>query len=159
MTSFGSYIKKNCDEKKVTKIKDMKDFFSDKEALKNTNPEKAVYTVYVKKGRFMSFGLAVIEPGSVGKEYFMTRGHYHTKKSAEVYIHIKGRGLLLLQNRRFKKVRMEKGNTYFVPPGYAHRVVNTGKNRLEFISVYSPESGHDYGKIRKKGFRRRIFRP
>src|SRR2546426_8822184 len=45
-------------------------------------------------------GPTTIQPGRVGDEYFMTRGHFHARADAsEVYLMLRGEGRLLVQRR------------------------------------------------------------
>ena len=142
-------------DKKITiRLKDMINFFSDKEAVyKRIKQNPLIYVVLVKKDKEMEFTLTILEPGKIGKEYFMTRGHYHKLLSPEIYILLAGEGILLLKNKKLKKIKLEKNKPYYIDPCCAHRVVNTGKKKMQFISIYSPRAGHDYKKIKKKGFK------
>src|SRR5680860_421861 len=86
-------------------LNDLISFFFDSksvsEFLKKDNP--LVYEVYEsvvpnKEGHLI-FGTSIIYPGKIGKEFFMTKGHYHTKPtSAEVYFCFKGKGFLIMQD-------------------------------------------------------------
>ena len=103
----------------------------------------------------------VIHPGSIGREYFMTKGHYHAERATgEVYLGLAGRGLLLLQTEEGETDEqvLERGAVAYVPPGWAHRTVNTGDEPLVFFAVYPGQAGHDYGTIETDGFRRRVLR-
>ena len=54
------------------------------------------------------FGRTIIEPGKVGAEYFMTKGHIHKiKNRAEYYWCIQGEGMLILMNEK-RQTRAEK---------------------------------------------------
>ncbi len=144
---FVEEIKKRPDEKKVVRYKDMEDFFSEKVKDKG-NP--LVYTVFIKKFGDMNCAITIIESSKIGKEFFMTKGHAHRKPFLEVYIVLKGKGILVLKNKKGKKFMQEKKIkikspfVYFVPEDAAHRVINNGKSKLEFLSVYSNKVGHDY---------------
>ena len=107
----------------------------------------------------MTYALTVMAPGKVGSEYHMTKGHFHKRNDAgEIYICMSGEGSLLLQDRlgAVEKVDMSKGDVAYVPPGVAHRSVNTGKDELAFLAIYSPDAGHDYESIVKRGFSKRL---
>jgi glucose-6-phosphate isomerase len=46
----------------------------------------------------MALGATRIQPGKVGDEYFMTKGHFHeAKNQPEIYFCVKGQGTLLMQ--------------------------------------------------------------
>jgi glucose-6-phosphate isomerase len=151
------YVKKRPDKKVLIRLRDMKTFFSDKKAVnKRLKENPLIYTVLIKELKEIEYAITIIESGEIGKEHFMTRGHYHKKAYPEIYILVKGKGILLLQNKKFEKIRMRKGKAIYVHPKYAHRAVNMGWKKLEFLSIYSPKSGHNYKSIEKKGFRKRL---
>jgi oxalate decarboxylase/phosphoglucose isomerase-like protein (cupin superfamily) len=47
---------------------------------------------------------------------------------------------------------------HHVPPGTAHRAVNTGRAPLVFVSYWASETGHDYRTILEQGFGARVLR-
>lgn len=103
----------------------------------------------------------VIQPGAVGDEYFMTKGHYHSiRATGEVYLGLSGIGILLLMTEEgaCSAIAMERGTAAYVPPYWAHRTVNTGDDPFVFFAVYPGNAGHDYGTIESSGFVQRVFR-
>lgn len=103
----------------------------------------------------------VIHPGVVGDEYFMTKGHYHSKRATgEVYLGLSGSGYLLLmtESGEVSAVPMQRGTLAYVPPYWAHRTVNTGDEPFVFFAVYPGHAGHDYGSIESTGFPQRVLR-
>ena len=97
-----------------------------------------------------------MEPGRVGDEYFMTRGHFHVRRDrGEVYYTQSGEGLLLLESRsgETRVVEMRPGICAFIPPDWGHRSINTGSSKLVFVWVCNADAGHDYGQIMEKGMR------
>jgi glucose-6-phosphate isomerase len=103
----------------------------------------------------------VIQPGTVGDEYFMTKGHFHAERgTGEVYVGLAGRGRLLLmtEDGARAELAMERGTVAYVPPYWAHRTVNTGGEPFVFFAVYPGEAGHDYGTIESTGFPQRVVR-
>ena len=91
----------------------------------------------------------------------MTKGHFHAERATgEVYVGLAGRGLLLLQTEEGETAEqpMGRGTVAYVPPGWAHRTVNTGDEELVFFAVYPGQAGHDYGTIETTGFLRRVVR-
>ena len=110
-----------------------------------------------QKEGHLNIGWTKIYPGKVGDEYYMTRGHFHkVEASGEVYIGLRGEGIVLTQTRDGKCVHAEiaEGKIVYVPPGVAHRTVNTGDKPLIFLYIYPSYSGHDYGTIAELGFAR-----
>ena len=102
----------------------------------------------------------VIEPGTVGGELYMTKGHFHADRdTGEVYVGLRGRGCLLLatEDGEHAELPMERGTLAYVPPRWAHRTVNTGDAPFAFLAVYPGQAGHDYGAIESKGFPQRVF--
>jgi len=107
----------------------------------------------------LQFGTSITYPGKVGKEYFMTKGHFHeVLETAEVYYTLSGEGYMLLETPEgeWKAEALEKGKALYVPPRWAHRSINTGNTPLVTFFVFRGDAGHDYGTIEKKGFRRLI---
>jgi glucose-6-phosphate isomerase len=105
------------------------------------------------------FGTSIVYPGKVGREYFMTKGHFHTiLNTPEVYYCLSGEGYMLMENPEgdWKAERFTPGQAVYVPPRYAHRSINVGEQPLVTFFVYRADSGHDYGTIETKGFRKLI---
>ena len=136
-------------------LRDLADVFSDAEAVRSRlardNPVVYEFHEYVAAHRRGELATATctLFPGKVGKEFHVTRGHFHDPADyAEVYYVESGRGLLLLQSRQrhFVSVEMRPGAILYVPPDYFHRTANVGDEPLVFFGVYSAEAGHDYGK-------------
>jgi len=122
------------------------------------NGDPVVYEVneYKKEGSDLFFGTTTMQPGKVGEEYFMTRGHFHLRRDmAEFYCTQHGSGLLLLQNRDGKSetVEMREGSCAFIPPDWAHRSINTGSDPLVFTWFCNVLAGHDYDAIATQGMR------
>jgi glucose-6-phosphate isomerase len=99
----------------------------------------------------------VLRPGKIGDEYYMTKGHYHeTAHTAEVYIGLRGRGLLLMQvDDQFRLIEMQPGAVAYIPPAWGHRTVNVGTEPFIFLAVCPGDAGHDYASIEREGFARR----
>ena len=106
------------------------------------------------------FCISTLQPGKVGDEYFMTKGHYHTVlHTGEIYLCLRGQGYMLMKTKdgRFAAERMEKHRMVYIPPYWGHRSVNTGAEPLVSYCVYNAEAGHNYGDIEKEGFLKRVF--
>jgi glucose-6-phosphate isomerase, archaeal len=104
----------------------------------------------------LHYGLGVIQPGRVGQEFFMTKGHLHEwREAAEVYIGLSGAGLMLLEHEsggELRAVPFGANSIVYVPGFTAHRTVNVGTEALKYIGVYPARAGHDYGAIRERNF-------
>ena len=144
---------KGYSKKVVRKYSDMKEFFQGK---REDNP--TIYEVYECETKGLNFATTIIYPGKVENEYFMTKGHIHKKNTDEIYIGIKGRGLILLQSKDdFLSFEIKKDMIIHVPEGYAHRSVNISNENLVFLAIYANDAGHDYDFIKRKGFRKRVI--
>lgn len=133
------------------------------EALLNKE-DQVLYEVFEVKrpevaGELLQ-GISIVHPGKVGEEYFMTKGHFHSVlETAEVYYCMKGEGVMVMEtlggNWAIESLQPEK--VLYVPPGWAHRSVNTSSDEdLVTFFVYPGNAGHDYGSIEKHGFRKLV---
>lgn len=150
----------------VRKASDMKGYYKDEHALtrlieNDYNPlHYEVFEVPVPEeyGHLM-YCISTLQPGLVGDEYYMTKGHYHTiSGTAEIYLCLKGEGYMLMKTVEglSNAVKMSRGQMVYVPPFWAHRSVNTGKEPLVSFCVYQADAGHNYGDIKEEGFPIRI---
>jgi glucose-6-phosphate isomerase len=97
----------------------------------------------------------VLQPGTVGGEYYMTKGHFHqVRDRAEVYLGLAGEGRLVTatEDGRHAVEPIRRGTISYVPGGWAHRSVNVGDEPLVFFAVYVGDAGHDYGTVERRGF-------
>ena len=104
------------------------------------------------------YAVTVLEPGTVGDEYFMTRGHFHTKpERGEWMMTIRGQGELWLMDRQrnSRTESMTVGSVHNIDGRFAHRVVNTGNESLVFMVVWLSDCGHDYEASRDLGWPQR----
>ncbi|MEM2902366.1 MAG: glucose-6-phosphate isomerase family protein [Candidatus Bathyarchaeia archaeon] len=144
------------------RLSDLKTFFMEKDVVEEMlksglNP--LIYEVYectqpAEKGH-LNFGTTILKPGKIGKEFYLTKGHYHLKdESSEVYLGFKGEGLILLQSKtgETKVTSIGPGKVVYVPPKWGHRTVNVGNEELVFFFTYPADAGHDYETVEKSGF-------
>lgn len=107
-------------------------------------------------------GLGVLQPGIIGDEYFLTKGHLHTwREAAEIYIGLSGSGAMLLEdesNRGSRMVLLHANSIVYVPGHTVHRTINTGEEPLVYLGVYPARAGHDYGAIARRNFRSVVVR-
>jgi glucose-6-phosphate isomerase len=97
----------------------------------------------------------VIEPGRVGDEFFMTKGHFHAHRDrAEIYVGLRGEGRLVMATEDARAVvePVRAGTVSYVPGYWAHRTVNVGDEPLVFYAVYPGDAGYDYATIEREGF-------
>ncbi len=105
------------------------------------------------------FGTSIVYPGKVGDEYYMTKGHFHTiLDTGEVYYCLSGEGAMLMENPEgdCNIQYFSPGKAVYVPPCYAHRTINLGKEPLVTFFTFRADAGHDYGTIETKGYRKLI---
>ena len=146
-------------------LSDMRGMFCDDDAYEKALAEgdRLVYEFYElgcpEESGQLAFGTSITYPGTVGNEYYMTKGHFHTVlATAEVYYCLSGEGYMMMENPE-GDVRIEKlipGNALYVPERYAHRSINTGSSPLVTFFVFRGDAGHNYGTIETKGYRKLI---
>lgn len=121
---------------KKTTLASLKGVFHDECCRCELPQDKVVYCVdmlpaQVSEGE-LNFGVSHIEPGTVGNEFNMTRGHIHERiEQAEYYLGSQGEGLLVMQSQQ-GEVTIEKvfpGSIHHIPGFTAHRLVNTGEKK------------------------------
>jgi len=106
-------------------------------------------------GANLQCSTTVLEPGTAGREYYMTKGHFHqVRDRAEVYLGLAGEGRLVLaaEDGRHAVEPIRRGTVSYVPGGWAHRSVNVGDRPLVFFAVYVGDAGHDYRTVERTGF-------
>ena len=146
-------------------LSDMRGMFCDDDAYEKALAEgdRLVYEFYElgcpEESGQLAFGTSITYPGTVGNEYYMTKGHFDTVlATAEVYYCLSGEGYMMMENPE-GDVRIEKlipGNALYVPERYAHRSINTGSSPLVTFFVFRGDAGHNYGTIETKGYRKLI---
>jgi glucose-6-phosphate isomerase len=75
-------------------------------------------------------------PGKVNSEFKMTRGHLHNAE--EVYLVLKGKGKMIIDN---KEIQIKKDDLITIPKNVWHRSINTGKEKLVFLTVFRKHKG------------------
>jgi glucose-6-phosphate isomerase len=138
-------------------LSQMRDAFFDQKAVDKqiVLEDKPIVDVYMapvpsEHGHFMSL-MTIVYPGTVGDECFMTMGHIHTdfENAPEVYITLKGQGLLVMQtvDGETSVLDMVPGELNYIPSGWAHRSINTGDEPLVFLGIYTADAVRDYSFI------------
>lgn len=121
-----------------------------------------VYTVVSSPvpeiARELPQSITTIQPGTLGGEFYMTKGHQHPDAQGEIYLGLGGvGGLLMFDGERAKWIDMAVGVIGYIPPGWAHRSVNTGTVPYRFLAVYPGSAGHDYGWVLEHGMGQRAY--
>lgn len=159
-------VMENAQNHQVRHASDMRGYYADEQALERLIAEHGDPVHYqvsevpvpYEYGHQM-FCISRLHPGTVGDEYFMTKGHYHTViETGEIYFGLRGEGYMLMktQDGEVRAEHISRGRMVYVPPYWAHRSVNTGSEDLVSYCVYPAEAGHNYGDIREEGFIKRI---
>jgi len=149
----------------IRKLSDMVDMYQNQEVIKETLKENPIiykfYNVEIPEDKgHLQHCISIVYPGKIGGEYYMTKGHFHKiKDTAEIYLTLKGRGKLVMQtpDNECKILEMKEGSISYIPPYWAHRTINIGKEPLIFFGVYRGDAGHNYGIIEKKGMAIIVF--
>jgi glucose-6-phosphate isomerase, archaeal len=107
------------------------------------------------------YGTSITYPGKIGKEYYMTKGHFHKVRDvAEVYYCLRGQGFMMMEtlDADTEWRELTPGTAVYIPGGWAHRSVNVHPSDPLITFYASPgNAGHDYAMIEKKGFRKLII--
>jgi glucose-6-phosphate isomerase len=152
-------------EKESTKryLSDMSGMFADEAALASAieRNNEIIYEFYeldipATKGD-LQFGTSIVYPGTIGGEYYMTKGHFHIiLDTAETYFCLAGQGYMLVEDPEgnWEALEVLPGRTVYVPGRYAHRSINTGTTPLITYFTYRADAGQDYKTIETKGFRK-----
>ncbi len=149
------------------KLSDMKTMYANVDEAKNilgTGDDPIIYEVHVTKlpeeeGQILHC-TTKIYPGKIGNEYYMTKGHYHSRREqGEVYLGLSGDGYLVMETEsgETSAIPMKAGTAAYVPPYWAHRTINVGDEPFVFFAAWAGEAGHDYGTIERDGFRKLIM--
>jgi glucose-6-phosphate isomerase len=163
----GASLKGDKIEHQKRTLKDLEGLFDDQGAYQRADKATEVYTVesYLPVGQGteggLFFGITHIQPGRVGNEYFMTKGHGHQiQNRAEFYWCIEGEGMLILMDemRNTWAEQMTPGSLHYIQGNTAHRVANTGEQVLSFGACWPSDAGYNYELIAEKGFSKRLMR-
>lgn len=143
------------------RLRDLEGLYLDEAAftrLVTHQGDRVVYRVHDYKPsartQDLIVGTSTLEPGKIGDEYFMTRGHIHAiADRPEVYHCVHGHGVMLMENLEGEvdAIEMKPGTVSYVGPSWIHRSVNVGSDRFVTVFVYPADSGQDYEIIAKAG--------
>lgn len=104
----------------------------------------------------LNLALNRIHPGQIGREYYLTKGHFHAWRAAgEYYIGLQGEGVMLLEDAartESQMVPLQPHSAVYVPGYTAHRTINVGKEPLVYLTIFPAEAGNDYTPIAEHNF-------
>jgi len=148
-------------ERYEKKFSDLSGLYRDESAFQGqlrSRGEKIVYWVESSTPEespgALTVGLSVLEPGQVGDEFAMTRGHLHANpEHAELYYGIAGSGVMLLDtvDGESRALPITPGVAVHVPGNWIHRSVNVGRDRLVTLFTYATLAGQNYDIIERAG--------
>lgn len=108
---------------------------------------------YMIRGGSNKRNVTVMETGTVGGEYVKTYGHYHIGDLAETYWFVQGMGVVVMQKlvdpadpsrvEEFKAIQVKPGDSAYMPSGYGHLIVNTGKEWMVMVDDSPVEGTQD----------------
>lgn len=149
----------------VRRMSDLAGLFEDERARQDAVAagDPVVYEVasspVPEAAREVPQSITTIQPGDVAGEYHMTKGHQHPNHQGEIYLGLGGvGGLLLFDGEHAEWIEMATGVIGYIPPGWAHRSVNTGAEPYRFLAVYPGDAGHDYRWVVEHGMGHRVRR-
>jgi glucose-6-phosphate isomerase len=88
----------------------------------------------------------------------MTKGHQHPDPQGEIYYGLAGTGgIIMFDGKQTSWIDITPGKIGYIPPGWAHRSINTGDSEYKFLAVYPGSAGHDYLWVLKNGMGLRAF--
>ena len=155
---------------KQTRLRDLAGLYADRaafeEAAASRGDEIAYEVQEFRPARVapheLVFGTSALQPGTIGDEFCMTRGHIHIRADRpEIYACQSGRGVMHMEapDGATHPVEMGLGDVVYVPAYWVHRSVNIGDHPLITLFCYPADAGQDYGIIeRSQGMRTLIVR-
>lgn len=163
---FGGGMPSEWDNHIVRRLSAMQGQYADQAAYEAmlADEDRVLYEVYElhvphEAGELLH-GVSIVHPGRVGREYFMTKGHFHTVlETGEVYYCMRGTGMMVMETPEGEASVQElaAGRVLYVPPRWAHRSVNTSATEdLITFFIYPGNAGHNYRTIEEKGFRKLV---
>ncbi len=100
------------------------------------------------------FGVSTLQPGRIGREFLMTRGHIHQRSDRpEIYYCQSGEGVMLMEREdgTTQAAEMRPQSIVYVAPHWIHRSVNVGAAPLVTVFCYPADAGQEYEIIARAG--------
>lgn len=148
----------------VRRLSDLDGCFKDKQTLDSevaaTNPivYQVISSLVPEIPRELPQSITTIFPGHCGGELYMTKGHQHPDPQGEIYYGLTGHGgIIMFNGNESRWIEITPGKIGYIPPGWAHRSINTGNEPYKFLAVYPGSAGHDYGWVLENGMGLRAF--
>lgn len=132
-------------------------------ALRQTDDDDPAYFVEastIQDGPgALTIGISTVQPGRIGEEFAMTRGHIHGHaECAELYYGLSGSGVMLMEtlDGETRAIEITPGVAVHVPGHWIHRSVNVGHTPFSTLFCYAADAGQDYGVIQDAGGMRKL---
>ena len=143
------------------KLKDLQGLYADADAFAAAVERQGDTIVYEvtdqRPGETQGdliFGVTRMEPGRIGDEFYMTRGHIHAiANRPETYVGEAGEGVMLMESPEgeVRIAEIHPRTLCYVPPFWIHRSINTGNDPLVMSFCYPADAGQDYAVIERSG--------
>lgn len=154
----------------VRTLSQMRDAFKDQDAvdrLLEQEQDPKIVEVFMapitKEEGSLMVNINTVYPGTIGGEFYMTKGHIHSDPlhNPEIYVTMQGQGKLLLQTLEGEVHigDLQSGSISYIPSNWAHRCINIGAEPLVYLGFFPANTERDYsfGKADKR-FKNRFFR-
>ena len=146
---------------------DLRGLFADEDALERQIRDSSDAIAYAvedykpsSRNGDLIFGVSTLEPGRIGREFVMTRGHIHALSDRpEIYYGQAGHGLMLMElaDGTIEVAEMRPQSIVYVAPHWIHRSVNVGSEPLVTVFCYPADAGQDYDIIARAGGMRMLI--
>ncbi len=148
----------------VRRLSDLEGCFENSEAFEAevaaSNPivYQVISSTVPELPRELPQSITTIFAGACGGELYMTKGHQHPDPQGEIYFGLEGiGGIIMFDGKERRYVEITPGKIGYIPPGWAHRSINSGSTPYKFLAVYPGSAGHDYGWVLQNGMGLRGF--
>jgi mannose-6-phosphate isomerase-like protein (cupin superfamily) len=121
---MGNFKELDMSEVKVVNIKDVPG--------ERRDPPRTSWILISGKtvgAKNLAMGVNETDPGGMVPE------HVHDREE-EVMFFLSGQGIFVAENQ---EISLKPGIAVYNPPGKPHKIINTGKEVLKFIWIYSPQ--------------------
>ena len=119
---------------------------------------QVVSSVVPEIPRELPQSVTTIFPDNRDGQLYMTKGHQHPDPQGEIYYGLAGTGgIIMFDGKQTSWIDITPGKIGYIPPGWAHRSINTGTSEYKFLAVYPGSAGHDYQWVLKNGMGLRVF--
>lgn len=141
----------------IRKIEEMREVARSSVASAKENGATVEGAYYMVRSPGMN--ITILPKYRLGKEYPKTYGHFHKPETEETYKIFLGDAAALIQKgidpvEEIRLIKLKKGDSFTIPKGYAHSLINLGKGPVVTLDDYDPaKTSNDYDPIReKRGF-------